>query len=654
MDMRHKLLISGITFCQQLFKSVTRPSSIRHAKLFTLCECQSVTVLQCSIGKKNLNRNVSTKSLFIDEPVGMVTKSEIKNFLRSSQIPAKEGHTCYIIQPCPLCFHSLRNDNIGILYINMFTGWFSCNSCSHNGDWEDFVEFIDAIELSKSSSQKRKVPENGDVSRKAARCSAQQVAAILDSDDEETLGFDKDYPSDELETDSDDNVDNDNDSENDSDNENPVDRLPEDLKIKIPFETANPENIYTSGDLYDQYRNAKKLTELSNKDFKTVLSDFNIKGLTLESLASSDFRYTEENALMIPMYNGKKKIGAIRKLFPDNVNRSSKHITEPRQIHDSLFGWQSVSETDKEIIITDDPFDMVAIRLKLKKPCVALPFGTSFLSQDLLPLLEQFDQIILWFSKDASSWEATKMFARKLGQERCSFVRMEPSTSSDTTSKPWCCILHVDVKQTKKQRQNVLSFGTTQWAAVQCAAQKRRSERNFEDSVYFNIVQNLPDEFPSESDNAGYHVQCYKNFTAVASSAPANKCESNVPAVSRRRSSAEPDHQPSTCTTDILQQVCLFCGKTRKLLKNSEVEYLGSCETFEACEKIQDAARKLNDENMLSKTLGTDLIAKEAKYHHSCKSAYLMSASRTANKEQAGGDEKDNPSSGRCATLDNI
>ncbi|KAG1649296.1 SH3 domain-binding glutamic acid-rich [Nymphon striatum] len=73
---------------------------------------------------------------------------------------------------------------------------------------------------------KRKVPENGDVSRKTARCSAQQVAAILDSDDEETLGFDEDYPSDELETDSDDNVDNDNDSESDSDNENPVDRLP--------------------------------------------------------------------------------------------------------------------------------------------------------------------------------------------------------------------------------------------------------------------------------------------------------------------------------------------------------------------------------------------------------------------------------------------
>ncbi|KAG1652429.1 putative glutamine--tRNA ligase [Nymphon striatum] len=76
-----------------------------------------------------------------------------------------------------------------------------------------FVGIKDMVTWLAMSSQKRKVPENGDVSWKTARYSGQQVAAILDSDDEETLGFDEDYPSDELEIDSDDNVDNDNDSE---------------------------------------------------------------------------------------------------------------------------------------------------------------------------------------------------------------------------------------------------------------------------------------------------------------------------------------------------------------------------------------------------------------------------------------------------------
>ncbi|KAG1680033.1 Ras-specific guanine nucleotide-releasing factor RalGPS1 [Nymphon striatum] len=97
-----------------------------------------------------------------------------------------------------------------------------------------------------SNSQKRKVPENGDFSRKTARCSAQQVVAILDSDDEETLGFDEDYPFDELETDSDDNVDNDNDSESDSDNENPVDLLPVRPVIGHNLDSGWNKNIFSS------------------------------------------------------------------------------------------------------------------------------------------------------------------------------------------------------------------------------------------------------------------------------------------------------------------------------------------------------------------------------------------------------------------------
>ncbi|KAG1708515.1 Synaptojanin-1 [Nymphon striatum] len=96
-----------------------------------------------------------------------------------------------------------------------------CNDCdTSNPTADEYSGLYNTNELEDSFD----VPENGEISWKTARCSAQQVAAILDSDDEETLGFDEDYPSDELETDSDDNVNNDNDSESDSDNT--VDRLP--------------------------------------------------------------------------------------------------------------------------------------------------------------------------------------------------------------------------------------------------------------------------------------------------------------------------------------------------------------------------------------------------------------------------------------------
>ena len=55
------------------------------------------------------------------------------------------------------------------------------------------------------------------------------------------------------------------------------------------------------------------------------------------------------------------------------------------------------------------------------------------------------------------------------------------------------------------------------------------------------------------------------------------------------------------------------------VLYKEKFEFLGSCETKEAAESIQNAARILVDEQILAKIAGVDLIAKEAKYHHSCK-----------------------------------
>ncbi|NXY80452.1 PEO1 protein, partial [Glareola pratincola] len=41
----------------------------------------------------------------------------------------------------------------------------------------------------------------------------------------------------------------------------------------------------------------------------------------------------------------------------------------------------------------------------------------------LLPYLEQFKRITLWLGEDLRSWEAAKLFARKLSLKRCSLVR---------------------------------------------------------------------------------------------------------------------------------------------------------------------------------------------------------------------------------------
>ena len=84
----------------------------------------------------------------------------------------------------------------------------------------------------------------------------------------------------------------------------------------------------------------------------------------------------------------------------------------------------------------------------------------------------------------------------------------------------------------------------------------------------------------------------------------------------------------STTTAGIFTRQCLFCNQVRKRKKAGSEEELGACETKEAERRIREAARVLKDDKILAKISGVDMIAKEVKYHHSCRSEYLKSAQR--------------------------
>ena len=80
-------------------------------------------------------------------------------------------------------------------------------------------------------------------------------------------------------------------------------------------------------------------------------------------------------------------------------------------------------------------------------------------------------------------------------------------------------------------------------------------------------------------------------------------------------------HLPTTIQKGVLGSQCTFCAKTRKRKKYNSSETLYQCMTIECSKEIIASAQRAGDSKIL--VIGEDLIAKEARYHHSCRRNYL-------------------------------
>ena len=88
-----------------------------------------------------------------------------------------------------------------------------------------------------------------------------------------------------------------------------------------------------------------------------------------------------------------------------------------------LFGWHTVPDTAKSIVLTEGEFDAMAVHQATGVPTVSLPNGCQSLPVEVLPLLERFDKIYLWMDDDVPGREGAEKFANKLGPNRCLIVR---------------------------------------------------------------------------------------------------------------------------------------------------------------------------------------------------------------------------------------
>uniref|UniRef100_A0A8D0GW65 Twinkle mtDNA helicase n=1 Tax=Sphenodon punctatus TaxID=8508 RepID=A0A8D0GW65_SPHPU len=167
---------------------------------------------------------------------------------------------------------------------------------------------------------------------------------------------------------------------------------------------------------------------LDEQEIQEVKAAFGISKVTDTTLKRFGVRYLRTaQALVFPWFSprgtslkGLKLLGAERQ--GDIVHYVENTLPRPGAYH-NLFGLPLISRRDMELVLTGWELDSLALHQATGLPTLSLPRGASCLPPGLLPYLEQFKRITLWLGEDLRSWEAAKLFARKLNPKRCSLVR---------------------------------------------------------------------------------------------------------------------------------------------------------------------------------------------------------------------------------------
>ncbi|XP_039990315.1 twinkle protein, mitochondrial [Xiphias gladius] len=151
-----------------------------------------------------------------------------------------------------------------------------------------------------------------------------------------------------------------------------------------------------------------------------------ISNATLKKFGVRLFKPTK--SLVFPWFSGPdSSLKGVKLLSAQNTGTEKvkyNEATVPKcSSYYNLFGLPLVGRMDSEVVLTGHELDTLAVSQATGLPSVALPRGVSCLPPILLPYLEQFKRVTLWLGGSIRSWEASKIFSRKLGLRRCSLVR---------------------------------------------------------------------------------------------------------------------------------------------------------------------------------------------------------------------------------------
>lgn len=194
------------------------------------------------------------------------------------------------------------------------------------------------------------------------------------------------------------------------------------LREKLSVGSAAFPNEQEIKEVQCLYESSTRLADAESSLLQQVISRFGLQRIHPVTMKAMDVRLSEdESSILFPIYGPSKKLVALKSIVVTGDHEATDVF--PRSTVVGLFGWHRIKRGHQELILTATEKDALAVVQETNLPVAALISGTSNLPLEVLPLFEQFDKITLWFGNRLQDWESVKVFARKLGEKRCYYVR---------------------------------------------------------------------------------------------------------------------------------------------------------------------------------------------------------------------------------------
>ncbi|CAG2052979.1 unnamed protein product [Timema podura] len=205
----------------------------------------------------------------------------------------------------------------------------------------------------------------------------------------------------------------------------------------------------------------KPLTSLAEDDLKIIFNSLKLQTLSPAVAAQFDALVDESGStLYFPLHSVEGQLAGYKVLHVVSGQEETVPATNCAGI---LAPRPGKGPRQQVAVLVPSVADTLALAgQKTAAQVVCLPHGLSHLPQQVLPSLEQYSKLVLWFGNDISSWDTSRNFAKKLDEKRCFLVRpMEKQPS------PHVALFHgQDLRAIVSQAQPIWHQAITTFASL--------------------------------------------------------------------------------------------------------------------------------------------------------------------------------------------